>query len=197
MILVTHETEIEFKNLLYIDEYEMLCDFFNVTEADAQTLANHYFDTAALHVKALQSGLRIRETNGVFEATLKRMIDAQTSIETNVDLSAAQANAIFAGAAFPQQIAAQLQQANVPLAEIKAYGSLTTKRIEVDYKGGTIVLDHSTYLQCEDYEIEYEVTDAAAGQQAFTALLERLHIPLRTTKKKIARFADALAKQKG
>lgn len=194
---MTHETEIEFKNLLYIDEYDMLCDFFGVTSEDAKTLANHYFDTAALHIKELHSGLRIRETNGAFEATLKRMVDAQTSVETNVVISKTQAAAIFEGAPFPEAITTQLVEAHVPLAEIKAYGSLTTKRIEVEYKGGTIVLDHSQYVGTEDYELEYEVRDAAAGQQAFNALLERLNIPLRPTKKKIARFAEALAKQKG
>lgn len=194
---MAHETEIEFKNLLYIDEYDMLCDFFGVTQENAKTLANHYFDTATLHIKDMNSGLRIRETDGAFEATLKRMVDAHTSLETNVPLSKEQAVAIFAGAAFPDEITTQLQQADVPLAEIKAYGSLTTTRIEVDYKGGIVVLDHSVYLQHEDYEIEYEVQDATSGQQAFHALLERLHIPMRPTKKKIARFADALAKQKG
>lgn len=195
--MMTNETEIEFKNLLQHDEYERLCAFFNVQPANAKTLANHYFDTADLHIKALASGLRIRETDGVFEATLKRAVDAQTSIETNVDITRAEAEAIFDGAPFPEAITTQLHEAAVPLSEIKVYGSLTTRRIEVEYKGGTIVIDHSRYLQEEDYELEYEVTDAAAGAQSFYALLEQLHIPTRLTKKKIARFADALAKQKG
>ena len=195
---MTHETEIEFKNLLYIDEYDMLCDFFQVDTTNAVTLANHYFDTDALHIKGMKSGLRIRETAGQFEATLKRIVDEHMSLETNINITADEAAAILRGTApFPAAIAAQLTEEHIPLAEIKHYGSLTTHRIEVEYKGGTVVLDHCRYLQTEDYEIEYEVSDAAAGAQAFKALLNHLHIPLRATNKKIARFAQALAKQKG
>lgn len=194
---MTHETEIEFKNLLLKEEYLRLCTFFNVTPQQAMTLANHYFDTAQLHIKALHSGLRVRETDGVFEATLKQAVDAQTSLETNIPLTAEQASIILDGGAFPNAISEQLAAKKVPLEKINPFGSLTTKRIEVDYKGGTIVLDHSCYLQQQDYELEFETTDIQQGAVIFQALLEQLAIPQRDTKKKIARFAEALAKQKG
>lgn len=194
---MTQQTEIEFKNIVTYDEYHQLCAHFNVSPQQVVTLANHYFDTAALHIKDMRSGLRIRQTNDAFEATLKQLIDAHTSIETNVDITEADAQRIFSGGVFPDAIQRQLLDAHIPVSEINHYGSLTTKRIEVDYKGGLLVLDHALYLGHEDYELEYEAHDATAGALIFAELLAQFNIPTRQTKKKIARFADILAQQKG
>lgn len=74
-------------------------------------------------------------------------------------------------------------------------GSLTTHRAEIEYKGGLLVLDHSEYLGVEDFELEYEVTDEAAGKRIFISLLEEKRIPMRPADKKIARFMKAASKR--
>ena len=71
---------------------------------------------------------------------------------------------------------------------LQYFGSLTTNRAEFNYKDGLLVLDHSDYLNTEDYEIEYEVPDEAEGFKVFSELLSELKIPVRSTDNKIKRF---------
>lgn len=52
------------------------------------------------------------------------------------------------------------------------------------------MLDHSRYLNKEDYEIEVEVTNAEEGYRSFQNLLASHHIPVRKTPNKIKRFYD-------
>ncbi|WP_371932069.1 CYTH domain-containing protein [Mesobacillus subterraneus] len=52
-------------------------------------------------------------------------------------------------------------------------------------------MDHSYYLNTEDYELEYEVTDETEGYKIFSELLDELKIPLRATDNKIKRFYTA------
>jgi adenylate cyclase len=73
---------------------------------------------------------------------------------------------------------------------ISFFGTLSTNRAEKTYKNGLIVLDHSRYINKEDYEIEYEVPDAEEGLAAFHELLASMQIPLRKTPNKIKRFYD-------
>jgi uncharacterized protein YjbK len=81
-----------------------------------------------------------------------------------------------------------LEQLNISLTDLEYFGSITTKRAEIPYKAGLLVLDHSLYLNTEDYEVEYEVVDFQRGQLTFKELLEQYNIPLRVTLNKIARF---------
>ncbi|MEH7347045.1 CYTH domain-containing protein, partial [Bacillus sp. JJ1532] len=50
------------------------------------------------------------------------------------------------------------------------------------------VLDHSYYLNKEDFEIEYEVSNREKGLEVFSELLLNLDIPIRKTDNKIMRF---------
>ena len=52
------------------------------------------------------------------------------------------------------------------------------------------MLDHSRYLNKEDYEIEVEVTNAEEGFRSFQKLLASHQIPVRKTPNKIKRFYD-------
>jgi uncharacterized protein YjbK len=49
-------------------------------------------------------------------------------------------------------------------------------------------VDHSIYLNNEDYELEYEVENYQSGKEIFLELLKRLNIPERKTENKIRRF---------
>ena len=81
-----------------------------------------------------------------------------------------------------------IEQLKIAFNKIVYFGSLTTKRAEFPYKEGLLVLDHSFYLNKEDYEIEYEVEDFQSGQLVFQGLLKQYEIPIRKTQNKIARF---------
>ncbi|UZN00165.1 CYTH domain-containing protein [Lysinibacillus sp. MHQ-1] len=75
------------------------------------------------------------------------------------------------------------------------FGSLTTDRVEIPYKEGLLVFDHSYYLQCDDYEVEYEAKDAIKGKAIFDEFLQQHGIQKQETDKKIARFMKALQQQ--
>lgn len=85
----------------------------------------------------------------------------------------------------------------IPVADLQCYGTLTTDRVEIPYKGGLLVFDHSFYLLCDDYEVEYETHDEAVGKQIFSEFLAHHEIEPQPAQKKIVRFMTALNNQKG
>lgn len=188
MDLMSETIEIEFKNLLTKVEYENLLKTFNVKEKDIVIQSNHYFDTPEFALKNLGSALRIREKKNNFELTLKQPA-AVGLLETTQLLSANEFKAAIQQQIFPKGIVQErIEQLKIAFNKIVYFGSLTTKRAEFPYKEGLLVLDHSFYLNKEDYEIEYEVEDFQSGQLVFQGLLKQYEIPIRKTQNKIARF---------
>jgi len=84
----------------------------------------------------------------------------------------------------------------VPVEELRLFGTLTTDRVEVPYEGGILVFDHSFYLHCDDYEVEYETKDSTLGKKLFLTFLRERKINIQTADKKIARFMKALQERK-
>lgn len=189
--------EIEFKNLLTKEEYERLLHYFKVEPTQIIPQANHYFETPDGHLKRAMSGLRIRQIGDYYECTLKEKSSQHGHLETNVEITKEQANAVLATGYFPfEEITTRLQAIGVPLDALHLFGSLQTNRVELPYDNGLLVLDHSKYLQREDYEVEYETSDEELGAISFKYLLAKHHIPERHTDKKIARFMNALKEEK-
>ena len=188
MDLMSETIEIEFKNLLTKIEYENLLKRFNVEEKDIIKQINYYFDTPDFALKNLGSALRIREKNSNFELTLKQPA-AVGLLETTQHLSENEFQAAIQHRILPKGIVQErIGQLKIAFNKIVYFGSLITKRAEFPYKEGLLVLDHSSYLKKEDYEIEYEVEDFQSGQLVFHELLKQFDIPIRKTQNKIARF---------
>ncbi|RFU63059.1 CYTH domain-containing protein [Bacillus sp. V59.32b] len=184
--------EIEFKNLLYRNEFDKLMEHFNVAETDFTTQLNHYFDTPLFELKDQKSALRIREKNERYELTLKQPAK-DGLLETNLELTKKQADSILKGTSLPESgIAKLIETMGISPKNIQYFGTLQTNRAELQYQGGLLVLDHSTYLNEEDYEVEYEVTNKTEGQNIFINLLKNLNIPARTTENKIRRLYNAM-----
>jgi uncharacterized protein YjbK len=182
------ELEIEFKNILIQKEFNQLLNAFSLNTNDSTIQENHYFDTATFALKAKGSALRIREKNGQYVVTLKQPAEVGL-LESHQIISKEQAQSIIAGEFFiNEDISDLIKQMGVMPEELTYFGSLRTKRIEVIYKNGTLVLDHSFYLDMEDYELEYEVSDPTQGHEDFLELLTKFNIPLRNTNNKIQRF---------
>lgn len=183
--------EIEFKNLLQREEFEKLKKHFNVTEADFVTQQNHYFDTPGFELKDQGSALRIRRKNGKNELTLKQPAE-DGLLETNQPLTKELAEGIVKGQPLPDsEITRLIKSMKIDPHSLCYFGTLQTSRAEFSYKGGLLVLDHSSYLNTEDFEIEYEVTNKLEGQVIFSELLGSLQIPARETENKIRRFYRA------
>lgn len=189
---MTKELEIEFKNMLTKEEYSKLLAE-QKTAPISQT--NHYFDTADFQLRDQKAALRLRSIGSRFECTLKTPA-ASGNYETTDSLDEQQASAILDSERFDApEVSAELERLGVSPSELVLIGSLTTHRVEAAYEDGLLMLDHSEYLGVEDYELEYEVTDEAAGKRSFLSLLEEKRIPLRPADKKIARFMKAASKR--
>lgn len=195
---MSQQIEIEFKNLLTKEQYETLLAAFEVAPQQIVRQVNHYFDTPTAHLKQLASGLRIRQFPDEIECTLKEKSGEHAHLETTDSLTKEQAALMLAGGLVPApSVNARLQSLHIPTEQLTLSGTLTTDRVEIDYKGGLLVLDHSFYLHCDDYEVEYETNDETFGKNIFAELLQQFHIPPQPTPKKLARFMQALKQQKG
>ena len=195
---MSQQLEIEFKNLLTKQQYENLLQTFQIPNDAIQTQTNHYFDTPTSALKNIMSGLRIRQIRNYYECTLKEKSAEHTHLETTDQLTAEQAEQMLHGKGFfAPEVAKRLSFHNIPLNELALFGSLTTDRVEIPYKDGLLVFDHSYYLQCDDYEVEYETNDAKKGNEIFDEFLRQHTIKKQKTDKKIARFMKALQAKKG
>lgn len=195
---MTQHIEIEFKNILTKTQYEQLLQAFSIQPEQIIRQVNHYFDTPAHHLKSIRSALRIREFEKSIELTLKEKASQHQHLETTDELTRDETDQILAGEAIPAgAVRERLTLFNIPLNELTCFGSLTTDRVEIPYKGGLLVFDHSFYLHSDDYEVEYETNDETIGQKIFSSFLAQYAIEPQPAQKKIVRFMMALNNQKG
>jgi uncharacterized protein YjbK len=180
--------EIEFKNLITRDEFIALMNFLKLKSEDFIKQENHYFDTPDFLLKEKGSALRIRQKNGSFELTLKQP-HPDGLLETNEDLTESQAAKMIRTGKIPVELIKQsIEELGIKTDNLQYFGTLTTKRAEKEYKNGLAVLDHSLYLEKEDFELEFEVDNRDEGESIFVNLLQQLNIPVRNTENKIKRF---------
>ncbi|WML43394.1 CYTH domain-containing protein [Neobacillus sp. PS3-40] len=196
-MILSQNIEIEFKNLLIKEEYERLISFFSLPEDAFFTQENHYFDTSTFDLKEQNSALRIRQKGNHFEMTLKQPA-TDGLLETNQILSKEEASIAFSKGILPVGMIQNLvSKMEIPFSNLMYFGSLTTKRAEFNYENGLLVLDYSSYLNKEDYEVEYEVENYQRGKQLFLQFLNQHGIPQRETKNKIVRFYLEMKKNLG
>ncbi|MFT8322352.1 MAG: CYTH domain-containing protein [Bacillus sp. (in: firmicutes)] len=192
---MSQNIEIEFKNMLTKEEYQNLIQHFQIQEEDFFKQENHYFDTADFLLKEHKSALRIRKKADGYELTLKQP-HTEGLLETNKLLTKEESDAIFkTGNIKYEPFASILLNMNIQPESIHYFGSLTTVRAEKVIENGLLVLDHSFYLNEEDYELEYEVSDVKKGQASFEKILHACQIPVRKTKNKVQRFYAKKYKQ--
>lgn len=185
---MSQNIEIEFKNMLSKEEYLMLIDFFKIQENDIFTQENHYFDTHDFSLKEYGAALRIRQKDGMYEMTLKQPCN-EGLLETNQQLTKEEASLAFTNGELPYGMIKDLVlKMGISLSDFEYFGSLLTKRAEIEYKEGLLVLDYSCYLNKEDFELEYEVRNYQDGQTIFLQLLDQHQIPKRETVNKMGRF---------
>lgn len=169
-------------------EYEHFFEFFKVGKNLIFTQENHYFDTPNFALKNKETALRIRKKGSNYEMTLKQPA-AVGLLETNQPISEAEAQMAIHSGKLPLGIIQRLiEECEISFSTLEYFGSLITERVEFEYLKGLLVLDHSIYLNTEDYELEYEAQNFQDGEKNFYELLELLKIPVRKTENKIRRF---------
>lgn len=184
---MAQEIEIEFKNLLTIDEYNKLLKHIPFpTESQIQT--NYYFETKHRSLQELGCALRIREKNNFYQLTLKEPHE-KGLLETHDTLSKEEADNWIQGKLIEKpETMARLKDLGIHLSSLHCFGSLTTKRKEL-YKNNIIfVLDYSFYNGKSDYELELEADTRENGFIQFQELLQHYQIPRRKTPNKVERF---------
>lgn len=188
--VLSREIEIEFKNIVSRAEFEQLSRHFNVTTSDFALQHNHYFDTPSFMLKEKGCALRIREKDATFTLTLKQP-HTDGLLETHQALTARETNSALADKELPSGVVTRaLQAMDIPLSTLHYLGRLSTTRAELPYRDGTLAFDRSEYLQIEDHELEYEVSERTSGEENFKQLLASFNIPRRPSKNKVQRFFD-------
>ncbi|MFC4620137.1 CYTH domain-containing protein [Camelliibacillus cellulosilyticus] len=194
---MSHELEIEYKNLLTAEEFKRIAAFFDLKRQHFSLHHNDYLETETFELKAHGAMLRIREKGDRKVLTLKQPATVGL-LETHQPLANAEAKKLLNGGAIPEgDVASALAQIGFGGVQLVHLGRLSTMRTEIPYDGGTLVLDHSFYLKTDDYELEYEVTDAEAGYAIFIKFLEDFNIPVRKAPSKSKRFYLALEGTRG
>jgi uncharacterized protein YjbK len=187
---MSQSVEIEFKNMLTKKEYQLLLNEFNIAKNDIFIQENHYFDTSDFSLKEQGAALRVRLKKDYFEMTLKQPLKIGL-LETNQTLTKNEAALAMENGELPDgSIKKIIEDMGISFANLRYFGLLKTERAEVRYNQGLIVLDHSLYLDKEDFELEYEVEDYVLGQEAFRSFLSKYEIPERKTENKIRRFYE-------
>ncbi|PRY83985.1 CYTH domain-containing protein [Alkalibacterium olivapovliticus] len=191
---MTQEIEIEFKNLLTKEEYDLILNDYFTDLLDFYTQKNVYYDTASYELKGAKCALRIRLKDNMAEFTLKSPHEGHHK-ELNIPLSQKEAEDLISSQSIsiPIQISAFLKaDYQLDIDHVLKIAELTTKRIEKDYKECLIVLDKSWYSNTVDYELEVEAPSIALGKEVFSSILNQYDIPERETLNKIARARNAI-----
>ncbi|WP_411843649.1 CYTH domain-containing protein [Salinicoccus sp. HZC-1] len=185
------ELEIEFKNMLSGEEYGRLQEkYFSKAQRIVQT--NFYIDTPDLDMRQNRLLLRIRDTEGKQMMTLKEPTEkgvmeyhGEVPSDLNFDRNIRRDE-------LPEIIRGELERFNIDATQLKIYGALSTERREVPYENGLLVLDRNTFLDEEDFELEFEVDNYDKGETHFLGLLEAHDIERREEITKSQRFYNKL-----
>lgn len=193
VINMSKELEIEFKNMLTQEEFQLLVDkyFFN-TPAFSQT--NCYFDTSKNELKEKSMGLRLRKRDGKNECTLKiPTADEHTYQEVTDNLTNHQMDQLIKNQQIFKDgdVGLTLRQLGISIENLHMIGSLTTYRREKRINNTTLlVLDESHFGQTTDFELEMEVQNSDKGNMFFNDFLINEGIKRRPASKKIARMIE-------
>ncbi|WP_339163751.1 CYTH domain-containing protein [Siminovitchia sp. FSL W7-1587] len=186
--------EIEFKNMVTKEHFELLLSVFHITRDDFAKQVNHYFDTDTFLLKQKAAALRIRNRDHLYELTLKKKTETIGLLEINQEISPAEANACLHKQMFPEgEVKAELAAIDINPNWLICFGSLETRRAERPFGPGCLQFDHSLYLGREDFEVEYEIPEGKLdeGKKFFFQLLNELNIPTKKADNKIKRLYDA------
>ena len=173
--------EIEFKTAISEDIYNKLIKKFNLKD-NIKTQINHYFDTPNKDIINAGLVLRIRQKGNYYKITSKTPSKDGT-IEKHIQLEENEALKIL-------QQGFDANIIGIPY-YVNKVAELTTHRVTMPYEGGIIFFDKNTYYDTTDYEIEYEVSDFATGENNFNKFLQENEIAFVKTTSKTKRALKA------
>ena len=190
---MSNAIEIEAKALVSAEEYKKLAKAFRGYPRYVQT--NHYIDTEDRYLAQEGIALRIREKGQAYELTLKTPL-SEGLLEKNAPITSTQFAELRDFGEFPKtDITRFLIQLDIDVTKLKILTSLTTERIDVEYKGGLLSLDRNTYSGKTDYEIEFEYTSLNGAKKIMKDLFDENGIEVHFSEQtKVHRAMAAIGK---
>ena len=172
---MSNAIEIEAKVLVSKEDYHSLVKLFPDSPRYIQT--NYYIDSDDRVLAKAGIALRIREKAGQFELTLKTPL-SQGLLEKSVVISVNEFCALRDFCEFPKcDLRRFLTMLDFNVDELKILTSLSTERVDVEYKGGLLSIDRNAYSGKVDYEIEFEYNNMEGAKKVLGGLLADSHIP--------------------
>ena len=188
---MSNAIEIEAKALVSQDDYRKLAKLF--PDSPRYTQTNHYIDSDTRILNKEGIALRIREKSGQYELTLKTPL-SQGLLEKNCVITKQQFDDFKEKGIFPKGDTSRfLTMLDIDIATLKILTSLTTDRIDVEYKGGLLSIDRNCYSGKTDYEVEFEYNNLGGAKKVLSDLFEENGIAYTFTKaSKTRRAMEAL-----
>ncbi|SDB82811.1 CYTH domain-containing protein [Shouchella lonarensis] len=179
------EVEFEAKSLVKKQTFIRLQQLFPTYTAISQE--NTYYDTETLTLKQHGAALRVRTKETDTVLTFKQPFQ-DGLLETHQP--------------FTPDMSALLQSGEIPEGPVKIaitslvgspinvtpLGRIRTERRVISYENGLLCLDHSFYLQTEDYEVEFEGSSMTHAQEVLNNLLDKVGTQPIPTVSKIGRL---------
>ncbi|MBQ1879364.1 MAG: CYTH domain-containing protein [Bacilli bacterium] len=188
---MSNAIEIEAKALITQDEYRKIVKVFPECRRYSQT--NYYIDNDERILAKEGIALRIREKNGKYVLTLKTPL-SQGLLEKNESIDEEAFKAFLEKGEFPNVDEVRfLTMLDIDVSSLKILTSLTTDRVDVNYKDGLLSIDRNFYSGKTDYEIEFEYNSMDAAERILADLLREHDIPFHINKTpKVRRALKAL-----
>ncbi|MDD7618810.1 MAG: CYTH domain-containing protein, partial [Bacillales bacterium] len=130
-----------------------------------------------------------------YELTLKTPL-SEGLLEKNAPITYTQFAELRDFGEFPKtDITRFLIQLDIDVTKLKILTSLTTERIDVEYKGGLLSLDRNTYSGKTDYEIEFEYNSLNGAKKIMKDLFDENGIEVHFSEQtKVHRAMAAIGK---
>lgn len=185
--------EIEYKILLSKEKFFSILKYYQKQINHDYIQINYYLTHPILEEKKYM--LRIREKDNHFEFTLKRPFQNHV-LETNVSLNTQEKDDILQHHFISNEITDILRNEGIDILDLKNQFSLTTHRYDILLKEGILSLDYNTYLNQQDYELEFEVYDEENGYLKFLEILQMFQLEYhKNCPSKISRVFNTIKKE--
>lgn len=174
--------EIETKAKLTKKEYESILLCFPKLKKYSQT--NYYFDTSSFDIVKGKCGLRVREKNSKYELTIK-VEQNEGRLEINQEIDKKEFDLILKSAVFPGGKVKEYIEKKLLIntAILHNFATITTNRIDLNYKDSLISIDETIYQNSVDYEIECEAQNLADSLNYLKEFLSKYNIKFIEQKK--------------
>lgn len=163
--------EIEAKGKLTRNEYEKIISSFPHPRFQYQT--NFYIDTPTFDLSKKMLGLRVRQEKDLVELTMK-VPTTEGRLEINQKLSPNEFEKFLFNDEFPSgEIIKYLREFYPEIAgDFSIFGTLHNQRLTLEIDDGEIAIDHFTYFDKEEYEIECESSSMKNAEKVLTQFLK-------------------------